>query len=531
MNNSIRQKLLDLVARHGRELTNDPRRCESLMRDHFPADRREIAVLTIACENRIPADLLAVKPVPGRTALFARLARRLHDDVAMDEAAARWAVHTWAFALGVLPPAELAALEQGGAGTPHDPATRTTHATGVAPTGSSISTTRAKQPPAAVVAATTNATASPIGAQASLVIAADGSGDFLTIRDAIRRAATGARLVVRPGIYHEGFVIDKQLEIIGDGDLDEIIVRATDSSVLVMQTDSAIVRNLTLRGQARVGGANDEGFFAVDIPHGRLVLEACDISSDSLACVAIHNPAAAPVIRRCNIHHGVDAGVFAFDGAGGEIVDCDIFENRNIGVAVTSRARTLLSGCHIHHGGDAGIVVWDDAETTIDDCEIDSNSKTNIGVSDRARAVVRRSRIHGGNNTGVFVHREGSASLEECNIRQHAEAEVAVTTGGDVRLQSCQLHNGQAHGVFVRDAGRASVERCDVFRNRVSGIHVDANGVLVARACRINENGRVGIACEAHGAVSVEGCDLSGNRIAAWQTDHGSHVESRNNRL
>ncbi|MEJ7616946.1 MAG: hypothetical protein WKF30_08305 [Pyrinomonadaceae bacterium] len=45
-----------------------------------------------------------------RHALFARLAQRLRHEVAMEEQAALWSVHTWALALGVVTPDALDAL-------------------------------------------------------------------------------------------------------------------------------------------------------------------------------------------------------------------------------------------------------------------------------------------------------------------------------------------------------------------------------------------------------------------------------------
>ena len=513
MNNLPRQKLIEIIRRHGREIIAEPRRCEGLMRDNFPAHRREIAVLKTALEERVPADLLdSGKGLSPRGALLARLAARLHDEVAMEASAARWTVHTWALALGVLSPGELDDLEG---------ANEQTDVTDVQTAQQAMRTSPPAAPP--------RSAASPV--RLSFVVALDGSGDFQTLTDAVRRAPAGSRLLVRPGIYNEGLLVDKSLEIVGDGALDEIIVRATKSSCLVMQTDAATIRNLTLRGQARAGGANDDGFFAVDISHGRPLFEDCDISSDSLACVAIHNPTAAPLIRSCRIHHGVDSGVFAFDGAQGLIETCDIAENSNIGVAITGGAGTSVRGCKVHDGADAGIVVWNRATSAIEGCDIYANRRANVGISDASVAALRHCRIHDGDNTGVFTHRDGQATLEACNIYAHAEAEIAVTSGGDVRLRNCQIHDGQTHGVFIRDAGRASLEACDVFRNRASGLHVDANGVAVARACRINDNGHVGVGCEAGGAVEVEGCDLTENRVAAWETDHGSRVVSRNNRL
>lgn len=562
MNDLPRQKLFEIVKRYGHTIVEEPRRCEGLMRDYFPAQRREIAVLTAALEQHVPAELLQAsnKGTPRRV-LLARLAERLHDEVAMEEAAAMWAVRSWAFALEVISADELRALEAADAAqitnqdapivtraTPSDATTLdATRNVALPPQGkiasspqtqpgvqsgqSAIRQTTHAAPAQSPQVAQTLPNAQTVQTAQTLIVAADRSGHFLTISEAINYAPAGARLLVRPGIYHEGFVLDKQVEIIGDGALEEIVVRATASSCLVMQTDQATVRNLTLRGQARTGGATGAGFYAVDIPHGRLLLEGCDISSDSLSCVAIHNPTAAPTVRSCRIHHSVDSGVYAFDWAQVSIEACDIFENTNVGVAVTGAAQAQIKSCHIHHGSDAGIVVWDRATSVMTDCDIYQNRSTGVGVNDEGVVTARDCRIHDGENTGIFVHERGEATFERCNVYRNGVAEVAVISGGNVSLRECKVHQSASSGVVVRESGHALLETCDVFNNRASGIEVDAGGVLVARGCRINDNGHVGISCDPGGAASVENCDLTENRVAAWETHHGSHVESRNNRL
>lgn len=530
MNKLPRQKLVDILRRHGHEIIREPRRCVGLMRDNFPGYRREIAVLAAALELRMAAELLAQgSSRTPRGNLLARLAARLRDEMAMEESAAHWAIRTWALALGVITDEELDALEQSGATRVEQEASAPPQVSPSASHQRAAGNLHADAAPPPVAAVTTPSASPP--SRQSFVVALDGDGDFLTITDAIRRVPAGSRLLVRPGIYNEGLVIDKPLEIVGDGAVEEIIVRATASSCLVMQADSATVRSLTLRGQARAGGADDNGFFAVDIPRGRLLLEACDISSDSLACVAIHNPTAAPLIRACRIHHGVDSGVFAFDGAQGLIEMCDIAENSNVGVAVAGGATTGIKDCSIHHGADAGIVVWDQAANLIEGCDVFANRLTNVGISDGGAATLRRCRIHDGENTGVLAHRAGRAEMEECNLYRNAEPGLAVTGGGEVRLRDCRIHGGRSDGVFVQDAGRALLEGCDVFRNLGSGLHVEANGSLIARECRINENDHVGVSCEAGGAAEIEGCDLTGNRVAAWESDHGAQVLNRNNRF
>jgi hypothetical protein len=525
MNNLPRRKLLEIIERYGREIVNDPRRCEALMRDYFPANRREIAVLTTALEERIASQLLTVahngNGVTPRAVLFARLAERLNHNVAMQEEAARWAVHTWAFALGVITSDELGALEL----------SQAEEAKRVAQPSPALIPVAASPPVNSSQTVVPTAKPKPVGnsvqTRQTIVIAADGSGDFLSISEAVRRASAGARLLVRPGVYDESFEIDKLLEITGDGALESIIVRASNSPCLAMRAGEATVSNLTLHARAQ----SSTGFFAVDISGGRLLLEACDISSDSLSCIGIHNSSAEPTIRRCRIHHSADSGIYAFDGARAKIEACDIFENANLGIAITGGAQATVANCHVHHGRDAGIVVWDRASSVIDDCDVYANASSGIGISDEAEASVRRSRIHDGLNTGVFVHRSGRGEIEACEIYRHAEAEIAAISGGDVRLRDCQIHSGESSGIIVGDAGRAMLEACEVYENAASGIQVDAGGVGIARGCRINRNGQVAVSCEPNGAVNVENCDLSGNRYAAWRTNHGSHVESRNNRL
>lgn len=548
MNDIARQKLCEIIARYGRDITLDARRCEGLMRDNFPTHRREIAVLSTALEERIPSELLnSNSQHTPRNVTFARLAARLQSDVAMEGAAARWAIHTWALALGVITDEQLAALEAASEASAspttinQDTTSSARTVSGADKTAASLAATRAPATsisganasplsPTPRVKQPASTTQSPnVSPTSTLIVTLDGSGDFSSISDALLHAPPNSRVLVRPGIYVESLVLDKQIEIVGDGALDEIIVQATAASCLTMlAAGEAVVRNLTLQGLAHSTG--HEGFFAVDIAHGRLRLEGCDVTSDSLACIAIHNREAAPVIHRCRIHHGFDSGIYCFDEAGGSIEACDIFANANINLAING-AHTNVAACRIHHGANAGLVIWNKASNTIEDCDIYANALSGIGISDEATTHIRRSRLHEGGNTGVYVHRSAQATLEECDIYAHREAEVAVATGGDARLRGCRLHHSQASGIIISDTARAMLEACECFDNADSGAHLDAGGVLVARASRFNRNGHVGIAVETGGAVDVESCDLSGNRIAAWQSDYGSRVESRHNRL
>src|SRR3712207_3690877 len=111
MNELPRQKLRELVARHGRPIVRDARRVEALLKDYSGRFRREVSVLVSALEEGVPQDMLDAPTGTPPRVLLARMARRLTDRLALSEEAARWSANSWALALGLVSDDELKALE------------------------------------------------------------------------------------------------------------------------------------------------------------------------------------------------------------------------------------------------------------------------------------------------------------------------------------------------------------------------------------------------------------------------------------
>ena len=107
MNDLPRHTLSRIILEHGRAICDAPKRVEALLRDLCGAHRRESNIIIGALEERVAADLLAARGTIPRDALLARLAARLRDNLAYTPEAARWAVETWAVALGTISEAEL----------------------------------------------------------------------------------------------------------------------------------------------------------------------------------------------------------------------------------------------------------------------------------------------------------------------------------------------------------------------------------------------------------------------------------------
>lgn len=107
MNSEARETLNRIIEQRGQGICAYPKLVESLLRDLCGEHRREINILVGALEERIAADLIhANKGVP-REVLLAQLTQRLQDNLAYTREAARWAVDSWAVALGVISVREL----------------------------------------------------------------------------------------------------------------------------------------------------------------------------------------------------------------------------------------------------------------------------------------------------------------------------------------------------------------------------------------------------------------------------------------
>jgi hypothetical protein len=103
MDNQARDKLCQVVAKHGVGICNEPRRLRALLADYCPGLKLEVHVLATALEQRIATELLTSSTGLPWEAVSGRLVRRLMEEAAMSKQAALWAVGSWALALGKLP--------------------------------------------------------------------------------------------------------------------------------------------------------------------------------------------------------------------------------------------------------------------------------------------------------------------------------------------------------------------------------------------------------------------------------------------
>jgi F-box protein 11 len=294
-------------------------------------------------------------------------------------------------------------------------------------------------------------------------------GDFTTISEAVKTARPGDRILVRPGLYPESLVIDKPLEILGDGPAADIQVHARDAHVVVFRANISRIANLTLR---QAGGEGT--WYGVDIGQGRLELEGCDITSHSGACVAIHG-GADPRLRRNAIHDGNGPGVYVLDQGLGILEDNDITANAYAGVQIEDGGNPTLRRNTIHDGQSAGVYVLDQGLGILEDNDITANALAGVAIKTGGNPTLRRNTIHDGKQDGVYVLDQGLGILEDNDITANALAGVAIKTGGNPTLRRNRINRNEYQAVRIYQSGKGLVEDNDLTGNKRGAWDIEAD--------------------------------------------------------
>ncbi len=237
-------------------------------------------------------------------------------------------------------------------------------------------------------------------------------GKCSTINTALQQAKAGDRIVVKTGLYRENLVINKTVELIAEGS--PVIESSGDVNCIWMQVDYAVVRGFTLQCRAKV----EDNRVAVYVSQGQLVLEHCDITSDSLSCVEVGGKGSHVILRGCKIHDSKGScGVFIDDQATGQLEDCEIFGNAYAGVAIKTEGNPVIRRCQIHDGKSAGVLVYENGSGTLEDCEIFGNAYSGVQIREGGNPVIRRCTIKNNAYQAVWVHDNGRGTVENCDLR------------------------------------------------------------------------------------------------------------------
>jgi tRNA A-37 threonylcarbamoyl transferase component Bud32 len=360
-----------------------------------------------------------------------------------------------------------------------------------------------------------------------LVVSKGGQGDCLSLAVALRRAAPGSRILVKPGTYRESLTVDKPVEILAAGDASEVVLEGQDATCLTIQSEGVHVCGFSLMAS---GASTDQGFPALEVASGSAVLEDCVLTSDGLTAVSVQGEGTRLSMARCRVQNCPGVGVRVAGHAQALFERCALSGLGGAGILVELGGSPTLRRCTIHHTH-GGVLVQQEARGLFEDCNIYRNSRSGVGVQGHTQALFRRCRIHDGEDFGVSCASRGQASFEDCDIYGHASSNVQITGGGNPHFRQCRIHDGQEYGVLATDEALGTLESCDIFGHKLSGMVVTLGANPLIRSCRIHGGQGTGVNVSEGGLGALEDCEISDNLLAGLKVGKGGNPVLRRCRL
>jgi parallel beta-helix repeat protein len=339
-----------------------------------------------------------------------------------------------------------------------------------------------------------------------------GDRNHLTICAALKAAAPGDRILVRPGLYKEGLVVDKPVEIIGEGDRNKVEIEATRKHTVSFRAAKGRIANLTLR---QTGGGE---WYCVDIAGGCLELEGCDITGDGQGGIAIHEEADPKLINN-HIHRCKNGGVDAYERGKGMLKNNRIYGNGLAGVAIRGDANPILHHNYIYDGNHEGVWVADHGQGTLEENDIYGNRLAGVAIRGDGNPTLRQNnRIHDGEQEGVWVGDGGRGTLEDNEIFRNRVAGVAIVKGGNPTLRRNNIRDGKQEGVWVGDGGEGTLKENNIHDNVLAGVAIVRDGNPTLHRNRIYNGKGEGVYIHegGRGVISRTDNEVYGNAGGDW---------------
>ena len=355
------------------------------------------------------------------------------------------------------------------------------------------------------------------GGGATHVVAADGSGDFTTISEAVAAAAEGDTVLVAPGDYAEALVIDKDITIQGDGPRDQIVVSFPAGSgpnemdpdgnpfYATLKVADAVA---TISGLTVAGAVPESGEFAVNIlvVGGAPILEDLDIlnSTDLDAALPIIFAAqSAPVIRG-----SAWSGYLVTDESSGPTIEANTISGVNAIIAlngpadVVVRDNTFQDGASISaSGGVTGVITGNDFTEGF------------IGIDNGSDMLVEANTmtgLSGSLGAAIYVRDSGSKAHVVGNEVTDAGTAISVIGGAEAVVEDNGLVD-DAIGVAWSSTATGTIEG-NAISGGMTGI-VIGGGSPVVSDNSVTGATRFGISIGSQATPQLSGNTVCGNGL------------------
>jgi Holliday junction resolvasome RuvABC ATP-dependent DNA helicase subunit len=379
-------------------------------------------------------------------------------------------------------------------------------------------------------------------------VSPNGWGAHRTIGAAVRAAEDGAVVSVQPGVYQEAVVLDRDVTVVAAKGPGTVRIVAPQRSALMLHGCAATIRDITLEAASPKEAA-------VLVRGGSPVLERCEIGRGRVE-IAVD---AECVLRGCDIHDAVYAGIYLTGTSRAVIEDCGIRSVDGDGVRLDDSARTDCARTVVDDVQGSGLHVAGDGGGVFDDCEISRTGDAAVLIEAPAHPHLRRCRLRDTDAEGVRIQgaarwadgrarredestvSDGSADadagredrrvrLEQCEITRTGDGVSAHGDSG-VLLKDCHVREAKGTGVLVSGNCRMVLEDVRVVDGTGTALVLTDSADVQARRTVLTRTAANGVHCGGSATLALTDCEVSHTAFTAVHLDGGARVALRDCRV
>ena len=328
-----------------------------------------------------------------------------------------------------------------------------------------------------------------LGQSREIVVAADGSGDYAALQEAIDAAAAGGSIRIKPGVYKGSVRLEKPLTIKGvDG---SIRARASkDLPVLLLGSDG----HLTVTEQA--AGARISGVVFTQFAENFENLAKYSEQRDDFDEKSTDERAKAVFAWHKLDEKDCPDGFLAHIAGAVEFHDTALLCPME-DLCEISAGEPLFSDCFFGRGLTfryngccyTGVHIENDASPVMLRCSFGGAA---LYLHDKAGGTYRDCNITACGSSGILIRNMAGGTYENCNIHDNVERGIEIGDSAAPTIENCKIYNNGVlllPAILVWGSAKPTVRNCEMYGHLGSGIliHDDAGGTY--EDCNIHDNG------------------------------------------
>ncbi len=184
-----------------------------------------------------------------------------------------------------------------------------------------------------------------------------------TIQEGVDDAESGDTVRVYEGTYVENVVVDKTIDLIGNGSTVTIV---DGSNIPYIDAMMIVANDVTMSGF----GVENAGDDALEIQGSNNLISDCTFSESLLGIYVFE--ASANVLDNCVCEQNELYGIWCEDAPSSEIQNCECSNNENVGIYVDGADSSMISACTATNN-EYGIRIERSDDTSMDNCTTTDN--------------------------------------------------------------------------------------------------------------------------------------------------------------